>query len=241
MLTRFLVATCFAVLPLAHASAADIPAALAAVLADVFGGEVPDEVAPAELDGFYEVVNGQNVYYFSADGRYALRGDLYDVEQGRNLSEERRGQARLDVLQDLGEESMIVFAPTPAKHTVTVFTDVDCGFCAKLHRQITDYNRLGIAVRYVAYPRAGIPSPTYDKMVSVWCADDPHQAMGDAKFGRPVAERTCDNPVSAQYAAGQKVGVKGTPAILLESGEMLGGYVPPDELVLYLDEDAGEG
>ena len=241
MLTRTLAAACIAILPLAPVSADEIPAALATVLAEVFGGEVPDEVVPAELDGFYEVMRGQNIYYFSADGRYALRGDLYDVLQGRNLSEERRGQARLDVLGELGEESMIVFAPSPAKHTVTVFTDVDCGFCAKLHRQMADYNRLGVAIRYVAYPRAGIPSPTFDKMVSVWCSDDPHQAMGDAKFGRPVAERTCENPISTHYLAGQKVGVRGTPAIMLDSGELLGGYVPPDELLSYLEEDAGEG
>lgn len=239
MLTRILAAACIALIPLAHSAEQEIPPALAEVLAEVFGGEVPDEVTPAELDGFYEVMRGQDIYYFSADGRYALRGDLYDVEQGRNLSEKRRGKARLDVLGELGEESMIVFAPSPAKHRVTVFTDVDCGYCAQLHRQMADYNRLGIAVRYVAFPRAGIPSPTYDKMVSVWCSDDPHQAMGDAKFGRPVAERTCDNPVSAQYAAGQKIGVRGTPAILLESGDLLGGYVPPGELLTYLD--AGEG
>ena len=241
MLIRIAAAACFAILPLAHVPAAEIPAALAEVLADVFAGEVPDEVVPAELDGFYQVVRGQNVFYFSADGRYALRGDLFDIEQGRNLSEERRGQARLDVLGELGEESMIVFAPSPAKYAVTVFTDVDCGFCAQLHRQIVDYNRLGITVRYVAYPRAGIPSPTYDKMVSVWCADDPHQAIGDAKFGRSVPERACDNPIGAHYAAGQRIGVRGTPAILLDSGDLLGGYVPPDELITYLDEDAGEG
>jgi thiol:disulfide interchange protein DsbC len=227
--------------PFTHTPAGEIPAALQEVLAEVFAGEGPDDVAPAELDGFYQVMMGQNVYYFSADGRYALRGDLYDIENGRNLSEERRGQARLDVLRELGEESMIVFRPSPAKHTVTVFTDVDCGFCAKLHRQMAHYNRLGIAIRYVAYPRAGIPSPSYDKTVSVWCSDDPHQAIGDAKFGRPLAERTCDNPVSAHYAAGQKVGVRGTPALLLESGDLLGGYLPPDELLTVLDEDTGEG
>ena len=189
MLGRIAAAACFAALPLTHVPAAEVPAALADVLAEVFGGEVPDKVAPAELDGFYEVTRGQNIYYFSADGRYALRGDLYDLEQGRNLSEERRGQARLDVLGELGEESMIVFAPSPAKHRVTVFTDVDCGYCAQLHRQMADYNRLGIAVRYVAYPRAGIPSPTYDKMVSVVVLR--RSAPGDGRCEvRPTGGRT---------------------------------------------------
>ena len=98
-----------------------------------------------------------------------------------------------------------------------------------------------MAVRYVAYPRAGIPSATYDKMVSVWCSESPHQAIGDAKFGRPVPERSCDNPISAHFAAGRKVGVRGTPAILLDTGALLGGYVPPDELMSYLEGDAGEG
>ena len=238
---RIAAAACLSLLPLVHASAEEVPAALRAALAQVFAGEEPDEVAPAALGGLYQVMKGQNIYYFSADGRYALRGDLYDLAQGRNLSEERRGQARLEVVRDLGEESMIVFAPRSAKHAVTVFTDVDCSFCARLHRQMADYNRLGVAVRYVAYPRAGIPSPTYDKMVSVWCADDPHEAMGDAKFGRPVPERTCENPISAHFAAGREVGVRGTPAILLDSGTLLGGYVPPDQLLSHLREDTGGG
>ena len=241
MIRRSVAAACLVFLPFAQAPAGEIPAALEAALAEVFAGEVPDEVAPAELDGLYQVMMGQNIFYFSADGRYALRGDLYDIQGGRNLSEERRGRVRLDVLGEIDEESMIVFSPSPAKHTVTVFTDVDCSYCAHLHRQMADYNRLGIAIRYVAYPRAGIPSPSYDKTVSVWCSDDPHQAIGDAKFGRPVPERTCDNPVSAHFAAGREIGVRGTPAMLLESGDLLAGYVPPDELLLHLDEDGGEG
>ena len=241
MFKRIAAAACFTFLPFVHAPAEEIPAALGTALAAVFAGEVPDDVAPAELDGFYQVVMGLNVYYFSADGRYVLRGDLYDIEQDRNVTKERRGQSRLDVLREVGEESMIVFSPSPAKHTVTVFTDVDCAYCAQLHRQMADYNRLGIAVRYVAFPRAGIPSPSYDKTVSVWCSDDPHQAIGDAKFGRAVPDRTCDNPVSAHYAAGQRIGVRGTPAIVLESGTLIGGFVPPDELVSYLNEDAGKG
>ena len=140
MLSRMAAAACIALLPLAHAPAGEVPAVLRAVLAEVFVGEEPDEVAPSALAGFYRVMTDQSIYYCSADGRYALRGDLYNLDEGRNLSEERREQARLEVLAELGEESMIVFAPTPAKHTVTVFTDVDCGYCAQLHRQMAEYN-----------------------------------------------------------------------------------------------------
>ena len=241
MFRRTATAACLALCPLVSAFAGEIPAALHAVLEEVFAGEAPDAVTPAELDGFYQVTMGQNIYYFSADGRYALLGDLYDIEQARNLSEEQRTRTRREMVREIGEDSMIVFAPSPTRHTVTVFTDVDCSYCALLHRQMADYNRLGIAIRYVAFPRAGIPSPSYDKTVSVWCSDDPHQAIGDAKFGNPVLERTCDNPVRAHYEAGQRAGVRGTPAMVLESGALLGGYLPPDELVTHLDADSGEG
>ena len=241
MLKRIAVAACVALLPLGNAPAEEIPPALRSVLAEILAGVEPDEVAPAAVEGLYRVVMGQDIVYFSADGRYALRGDLIDVESNRNLSEHRRRQARLAVLEELGEESMIVFAPSLVKYTVTVFTDVDCAYCAELHRQVADYNALGVAIRYAAFPRAGIPSPSYDKTVSVWCSDDPHRAIGDAKFGHYVPERTCENPVSVHYAAGHELGVRGTPTFVLESGSLLGGYVPPGELVPYLSGAADEG
>ena len=131
---------------------------------------------------------------------------------------------------------MIVFAPDAPKHIITVFTDVDCGYCARMHRQMADYNRLGIEIRYTAFPRAGIGSPTYEEMVSVWCAEDQHTAMTDAKAGRAVEPARCDSPVSDQYEAGRAIGVNGTPAIVLESGELIPGYLPPDELLSRLDE-----
>ena len=131
---------------------------------------------------------------------------------------------------------MIVFAPDTVKHTVTVFTDVDCPYCARMHQQMADYNGLGIEVRYAAFPRAGVSSPTYDKMVSVWCAADQRTAMTDAKMGTSIEMLSCDNPVREHYETGQRIGVTGTPAIILESGEIVPGYVPPQELARRLDE-----
>ena len=221
-------------LPLGSVLAADLPPRLQSALARILPGTPPDEVAPSPIAGLYRVTAGQDVIYLSADGRYGLWGDLVDVENGRNLTEMWRRQARRDALEALGEDSMIVFTPEAARHTVTVFTDVDCSFCARLHSEMDAYNTLGVAVRYVAFPRAGISSPSYEKTVSVWCSDDPHEAIGDAKFGRHVPPRNCDNPVKDHYAAGLSFGVRGTPTIVLESGDMLGGYVPPEKLVEYL-------
>ena len=148
---------------------------------------------------------------------------------------------RRDLLKRIPESDRIVFAAPNAKHTVVVFTDVECGFCRKFHSQIADYNKAGITVEYMAFPRAGIGSPDYDKMVSVWCASDRKKALTDAKNDRPVAKRSCPNPVSAEYSLGERVGLTGTPMILSEDGAVLGGYLPPDQLRLALDElDAGQ-
>ena len=218
------------------AHAADtVPASLKARLFDLAPGMEPDHIAQTPLAGIYEVRYGSIIVYLSGDGRYMLRGDLMDLETRRNFTEETLNTVRAETVDALGEGNMVVFEPEAVKHTVTVFTDVDCGYCARLHQQMAEYNRLGIRIRYTAFPRAGVGSPTYDKMVSVWCAQDPHTAMTDAKAGRSIEPRSCANPVREQYEAGQAIGVNGTPAIVLESGEMIPGYVPPDELASRLD------
>ena len=225
---------CAGLLP-AHA-AGDVPPALSARLKALAPDREPDHVIETPLAGMYEVRFSSIIVYLSADGRYMLRGDLMDLDAQRNFTEEARRIARADAIGALGEASMIVFAPDAVKHTVTVFTDVDCPYCARMHQQMADYNRLGIEVRYTAFPRAGVSSPTYDKMVSVWCAADQRTAMTDAKMGTSIEMLSCDNPVREHYETGQSIGVTGTPAIVLESGEIVPGYVPPQELARRLDE-----
>lgn len=217
-------------------AAGDVPATLSARLEVLVPGMKPDRVAETALPGMYEVRFGSIIVYLSGDGRYMLRGDLIDLDARRNVTESARETVRAETVSALGEANMIVFAPDAPKHTITVFTDVDCGYCARMHRQMDDYNRLGIGIRYTAFPRAGVGSPTYDKMVSVWCADDQHIAMTDAKAGVAIEPVRCENPVERQYEAGRAIGVTGTPAIVLESGELIPGYVPPDELLGRLDE-----
>ena len=217
-------------------AAGDLPPALSARLEVLAPGMKPDHVTETALPGMYEVRFGTIIVYLSDDGRYMLRGDLIDLHAGRNVTEATRWSMRAESVGALGEASMIVFAPEAVKHTVTVFTDVDCPYCARMHQQMADYNRLGIGIRYTAFPRAGVGSPTFDKMVSVWCAEDQRAAMTDAKAGIAIDRARCDDPVREHYEAGQAIGVTGTPAIILESGELIPGYVPPPELLDRLEE-----
>jgi thiol:disulfide interchange protein DsbC len=129
-----------------------------------------------------------------------------------------------------------VFPAAVQKHKVTVFTDIDCGYCRKLHSEIAQYNKAGITVEYLFFPRAGINSESFDKAVAVWCAPDRNKALTDAKAERPVAPRTCANPIAAEYEIGQNIGVDGTPAVYLEDGTQIGGYSPPADMLKRIEE-----
>ena len=191
-------------------------------------------IKKSPVTGLFEVLLGPEVLYATADGRYILQGDLIDMKQKRNLSEEQRSHARENLLGSISADEYIEYSPVEHKHTVYVFTDIDCGFCRKLHRDMPELNKRGIAVRYLAFPRAGINSTTFKQMESVWCAVDRNKAMNEAKQGMKVSKKTCANPVARQLALGQDIGVRGTPAIFSEQGQSISGYVPPDKLLKIL-------
>lgn len=199
-------------------------------------GLVPDTISATPLDNLFEVTFGSRLVYVTGDGRYLVQGKLVDLETRTEITEERMSALKLKALADLGEDRMVIYGPADAPYTLTVFTDIDCGFCRKLHSEMASYNDAGIRVRYLFYPRAGLGSESYDKAVSVWCADDRKAAMDAAKAGKPIEPRTCDNPVAEHYALGQAMRVQGTPALVLETGEMIPGYVPADKLRRALDQ-----
>lgn len=195
-----------------------------------------DYVGPAPMPGFREVVAGGQVVYVSDDGKYLLQGNLLDVAKRKDLTEAAMAKVRVEVLKGIPMSDRIVFAPagTP-KHRVVVFTDIECGYCRKFHSEVNEHLKRGIQVEYLAFPRAGLGSADYRKMVSVWCADDRKKALTDAKNDRPVPSKTCKTPVDMEYRAGQRAGLTGTPMILTEDGQQLGGYLPPDALLQRLE------
>jgi thiol:disulfide interchange protein DsbC len=195
------------------------------------------------VPGVYEVVLGSDLVYVSADGRYMMQGRLIDLEKRENLSEtsprlaevqKQQAKERMETLAKIGDDQTVVFAPERYDHTINVFTDIDCGYCRKLHREIEDYEAEGIRVRYLFYPRAGKGSPSFQKAVSVWCADDRQAAMTEAKAGKNVPKKDCANPVQEHIELGNRFGISGTPAIVLDNGEMVPGYVPPKRLAAVL-------
>jgi thiol:disulfide interchange protein DsbC len=173
---------------------------------------------------------GPQIFYVTADGKYLLHGKLYDIEKKADVTSPKIAKAKAGYIESVGDENMVIFAPKDYKHTITVFTDIDCGYCRKLHAEIEDYNDLGIRVRYMMYPRAGEGSESFEKAVSVFCADDRNKAMTRSKAGKDIPSKTCDNPVLSHFELGKMLGVSGTPAIFLESGEMLPGYIPAKKM-----------
>jgi thiol:disulfide interchange protein DsbC len=190
------------------------------------------QIGPTPVPGLYEIRLGAQISYITADGRYLLQGDLYDSQEDVNLTEVRRTKARAQAVNDIGESSMIIFEPDNATRTITVFTDIDCGYCRKLHRQIDDYNALGIKVRYMFYPRSGPNTDSWFKAEGVWCSDDRNAALTLAKGGAVLDVADCGStPIEQHYQLGRSFGIRGTPGIFVYNGKMRGGYRPPDEML----------
>ncbi|MFZ5636571.1 MAG: thioredoxin fold domain-containing protein [Pseudomonadota bacterium] len=202
---------------------------------------VPEHIGPAPIPGYQEVIFSGNVIYVSNDGRYLVQG-LMDLESKEDLSQSGAlPSLRRVELKKIPVTDRIVFAPVGArKHTVTVFTDIECGYCRKMHSEVGEYNKLGIAFEYVAFPRAGIGSPDALAMESVWCSADRRKALTDAKNGLPVPPKRCDNPVEAQHDIGQRIGLQGTPMVINADGVALPGYLPPAKMLEALDKLAAK-
>lgn len=194
-----------------------------------------NSIQPAPVPGIYEVMSGTRLLYVTEDGRYYIDGSIMDLKTGEDLTEPRMAEARKAAIEEIGDSEMVVFDPKDkdAEHTITVFTDIECGYCRKLHSQIGKYGDEGIRVRYLFYPRAGRPSKAYDEAVSVWCAGDAdarRDALTAAKAGKSVKSKKCDNPVAEHMSVGEQLGLRGTPAIVTDTGEMIPGYVEPKRL-----------
>jgi thiol:disulfide interchange protein DsbC len=203
----------------------------AAIVKKIDGIKLED-VRMTPVNGLYEVTRGSEVSYSTADGRYLIIGDMIDVDNDANISENRRRTIRTRMIDSVPESEMLVFSPKDPKYTVTVFTDIDCGYCRKLHSQIAEYNKQGIRVRYLFYPRSGPGTESWQKAEAVWCSANRNDALTRAKNGEEIKASKCPTAIIARdYELGHKLMVEGTPSIFLPNGEMLPGYLPPAQLV----------
>lgn len=227
-MTRLLIAAVFGALSF---SASADPGKVEAAIRSLVPAASIDSVAESKVPGFYQVVLQGQVVYVSADGQFLIQGSVFDIPNKTDLTEQARGGLRRTALAAVGPEQRIIYKAPNEKYAITVFTDIDCGYCRRMHQEIPEYNKRGISIEYLFFPRAGIGSESYDKAVSVWCADDRNKAMDDAKAGRSLPKKTCDNPVQHDYELGQRIAVTGTPAVFTAQGAQLGGYLPPEQML----------
>lgn len=259
MSKKFLLAAAFGVLSLSHhlaayaepATPADngvmLPlvesaelAAIKAKLTQTLGFNIAS-IKTSPMTGVVEVLTDQGLFYASADGNFLLHGKMYGLgESVSNLTEESLAQVRIEGMAKFSD-AMIVYPAKNEKYVVTVFTDITCGYCRKMHEQMADYNDKGITVRYLAYPRSGVKdrsgrySQGFKDLRSIWCHEDPNSALTKAKSGSNVAARVCEKPIEEEFDFGRQVGVTGTPAIILSDGMMVPGYQEPDKLLMLLE------
>ena len=186
-------------------------------------------ITTSPLPGLYQVVSGPQVVYMTKDAKFMIDGDLVNLATKQNHTEEAKSGIRLTTINALGEENMLIYTPEKVKHTITVITDINCPYCRRLHDEMGDYLKYGVKVRYIFMPLKG--KDDYDTTVSVWCSKDRNLSLDIAKAGGSIESKTCDNPIKRQLELSRKIGIRGTPAIILEDGTMLPGYVPIDKLI----------
>ncbi|HMK86562.1 MAG TPA: DsbC family protein [Steroidobacteraceae bacterium] len=217
----------------AHASDAHGADPRAALVKLLPAGSKVEDLKPSPIPGLYQFTQGAEVSYLTADGKYFIDGNLYDMATRENLTEEVRSRARLVMINAVPESQMVIFSPKNPLYTITVFTDLDCQYCRKLHSEIAEINKLGIRVRYMFYPRTGPNTESWRKAEVVWCSADRNEALTRAKAGAQLdMNKTCGpTPVAREYALGESIGVRGTPAIVTENGQFINGYMPPKELL----------
>lgn len=190
-------------------------------------GVTPEMVTPSTAPGIYQIQKGSVFAYVTGDGRFLIQGDMVDLVTGEEVTEQQRARARLSVLKQFGPERVIEFGGKDTRHWVTVFTDIDCGYCRKLHNEMSQYHAQGIGIRYLFYPRSGPNTESFSLAESVWCSADRKEALTQAKRGaRIAAPSSCQNPVMAHYEAGEALGINATPMLVLPDGEIVRGYVP---------------
>jgi thiol:disulfide interchange protein DsbC len=202
-------------------------------------------IKKSPFPGLYEVFTQGQILYVSADAKFLISGKLFSIEEGvKDLTEiamrdidRRIAPMRRDKINSLDESDMVIFKAAEEKYKITVFTDVDCGYCRKLHKEMANYNKLGITVRYLGYPRAGLGSASHVKLQSIWCAKDRKDAMNKAKIDRTFGADTCENPLAEHYQLVQEFRLNGTPALILASGVYLPGYLKADKLLELIIED----
>ncbi|MEW6981470.1 thioredoxin fold domain-containing protein [Colwelliaceae bacterium 6471] len=196
---------------------------------------------PTAMLGLAEIVTNQGLFYASFDGDFLVQGKLYGLgENVTNLTEQSLAKVRVEGINRFAD-GMIVYPAAEEKHVITVFTDITCGYCRKMHEQMDAYNDNGITIRYLPYPRAGVMDNAggftqgFKDLRSIWCNEDPNAALTKAKAGAGVALRICDKPVEEEFNFARQVGVNATPAIITSSGMMFPGYRTPDDLLRMLE------
>ena len=236
-----LLATVIGCGPAFAAEADEVPAEDRERISELFESIAAEDIHPSPIEGWYTIRRGSIVAYISTDGRYLLQGDIIDLDKQVNLTEESRSLARRDLMSAVTDEQVIAFSPAEVKYTVSIFTDVDCTYCRRLHNQIDDYMAHGIEVRYLLFPRGGPASPAWNTAEEVWCSADRANALTMAKLDRDFESTSCDaSIVQDHYIMGQEVGLSGTPAIVFDDGELVAGYLPPDALKMRLDRKAAD-
>ena len=205
-------------------------------LSGIIPADANYQISKTPVPGLFEVDFGDYFVYITSDGQHIVKGDIINMATNVNVTDTKRATSRLKSLSVVGEKDMVVYPAKNKKTSMTVFTDIDCSYCRKLHSEMKGYNEQGIEVRYVFYPRAGLGSNSHQKATSVWCAENQRKALDEVKSGLKIEKRDCDTPIIKHVEVANQLGVNSTPTLIFDDGTMMPGYIPAARLPLILKQ-----
>ena len=213
---------------------ADVAKSIAANLKQRYPATRIDQVVPSPLPGIYEVVMGRNVAFSDAEGRYFIFGHLYDMQSQRDLTAERKeALAKID-WSVLPLENSIKFVSGKGERVLAVFSDPDCPYCKKVEAELAKLDN--VTIYLFPFPIQSLHPNAVAKSTVIWCAKDRAQTWRDVLAGgKLVGKGDCENPIAANVALAERLGINGTPTLIARDGRLLPGAATADRISTWLD------
>ena len=184
-----------------------------------------DSVTESPVKGFYQIVAGDQVFYFSPDG-FLMFGELWSKD-GKNLTAEVREKVLAQKVKTIPLDKALKIGSGPRQ--VIEFTDPDCPYCRKVDEFLEKRTDV---TRYVFFfPLRQIHPNAEKKAQYILSQKDREKAFREVVTGtldgKPLPEPTHKNTLlEGMERVAKSVGVRGTPALWVDGTAVNGADIP---------------
>lgn len=195
-----------------------------------FPGADIRHIAKTAYAGLYEVMFDDQMIYVDPRVDYVFVGSVYDAKTKTNLTERKSRELNRVAWGDLPLDLAIKKVKGTGARKLAVFSDADCPFCARLEETLKGVD--DVTIYTFLYPIDQLHPDAARKSRLIWCAPDRVKAWDEffASGKLPDNAGTCDTPIAATAALGQKLKVTATPTLVFADGSVVPGALPAANL-----------